>query len=138
MADIAEHRLDRGKALPVAGSAFRAVDLVFHSLGVRFGFVHDPSNEHPLSQRGALRMAQALVSERARPADSLGPGELHGVPALDHHLAAVLSSNFHLRREECDFLAHPGVVSHQPTDGRRDPASGYCKRKLAGCDQPVS
>ena len=49
-----------------------------------------PVKNTTVAHGGAFGVAQAQVSDRARPAHPVGAGELHRLVALDHHRAAAL------------------------------------------------
>ena len=89
MPQVGKHRLHGGHALAVYLSASWAVDGLLHALGelVRRGLV--PGKERHLPHRGAIRVAQTLAPEVARPTAPLGARELVTASPVGHAVAAI-------------------------------------------------
>lgn len=91
MPQIAEHRLNRGKALAIEGPASFRINRPPHDLGVaHFRRVGLAAKEAHLTSPGFLRRAQATLALGAGHAVALGALEFHGNETVVNAVRPVL------------------------------------------------
>ena len=101
VAQISEHRLDRGEALAIQDAPLRTVYLALHLVGVTF-LPRFAVEERDLLYLGFIRFEQTFVALCARHAVALCALELHRRIAVDGAVAAVAIELF-ARRADAGF-----------------------------------